>query len=150
MDINGYFAAPGSNRLSFYAAAPCRAYDSRYNHGQPFQGERTVNIVGSQCAPPSSAKAYLLNATVVPSGFLDYLKLWPDTKQQPVVSTLNAYDGFITSNMAIVPKMNGSLDAFASRLAQLIPGHLGVLRAVTISAPTLRSRNRAKGWQPAP
>jgi hypothetical protein len=46
--------------------------------------------------------------------------LWPDGQQQPVVSTLNAYDGFITSNMAIVPTTNGSIDAYAAGLTQLI------------------------------
>jgi hypothetical protein len=45
---------------------------------------------------------------------LGYLTLWPDPGQQPVVSTLNAYDGFITSNMAIVPNTDGSTDAFAA------------------------------------
>jgi hypothetical protein len=46
--------------------------------------------------------------------------LWPDGQQQPVVSTLNAADGFITSNMAIVPSTNGSIDAYAQGLTQLI------------------------------
>ena len=41
--------------LSFYPAAPCRAYDSRDNHGQPFQGTKTINIVNSPCAPPAVA-----------------------------------------------------------------------------------------------
>jgi len=120
MDINGYFAAPASGGLSFYALTPCRAYDSRSNNGQPFMGERTVNIVNSQCGPPSSAQAYVFNATVVPSGVMPYLTLWPDGENQPVVSTLNAYDGFITSNMAVVPNLNGMVDAYAAGLTQLI------------------------------
>ncbi len=62
----------------------------------------------------------MFNATVVPSGSLGYLTLWADSENQPVVSTLNAYDGFITSNMAIVPNVNGSIDAFAAGLTQLI------------------------------
>src|SRR5208283_2948080 len=101
-----YFAAPGTGGYSFYPAAPCRVYDSRNNNGQPFSGERTVNVVGSPCAPPSSA--------------LGYLTLWPDSEGMPVVSTLNAYDGFITSNMAIVPNINGSIDSYAAGLTQLI------------------------------
>ncbi len=113
IDINGYFAAPRSGGSSFYPAAPCRAYDSRNNNGQPFTGERTVNIVGSPCAPPSNATAYVFNATVVPRGSLGYLSLWPDSEPQPVVSTLNAQDGFAASNMAIVPNVNGSTDAYA-------------------------------------
>ena len=60
-----------------------------------------------------AAHAYELNATVVPQGVLDYLTLWPDGRPQPEVSTLNAYDGAVTSNLAIVPTTNGSIDAYA-------------------------------------
>jgi len=77
-------------------------------------------VVGSVCGPSSTAQAYVFNATVVPSGPLGYLALWPDGGPQPLVSTLNAVDGAITSNMAIVPTYNGSIDAFASNLTQLI------------------------------
>jgi hypothetical protein len=120
IDINGYFAAPGQNGLSLYPVAPCRVLDTRNNNGQPFMGEKTVNVVGSPCAPPSNAQAYVFNATVVPPGQMPYLTLWPDGQPQPAVSTLNAYDGFITSNMAIVPTTNGSIDAYAAGLTQLI------------------------------
>ncbi len=115
VDINGYFAAPGRSGYSFYAVAPCRAFDSRANGGQPFTGQITVPISSSPCAPPANAGGYVFNATVVPSASLGYLTLWPDGECQPVVSTLNAYDGFITSNMAIVPNIDGSTDAFAGQ-----------------------------------
>jgi uncharacterized repeat protein (TIGR03803 family) len=120
LDINGYFAAPGTGGLSLYPVAPCRVLDTRNGNGQPFMGEKAVNVVGSPCAPPSNAQAYVFNATVVPPGSMPYLTLWADGQQQPVVSTLNAYDGFITSNMAIVPTTNGSIDAYAAGLTQLI------------------------------
>jgi hypothetical protein len=61
-----------------------------------------------------------MNATVVPQGFLDYLTLWPDGASMPGVSTLNSYDGAITSNMAIVPTTNGLIDAYAANPTQLI------------------------------
>ena len=51
---------------------------------------------------------------------MPYLTLWPDTQGMPVVSTLNAYDGLVTSNMAIVPNVNGSIDAYADGLTHLI------------------------------
>jgi hypothetical protein len=57
---------------------------------------------------------------VVPTGPLGYLTLWPDGETQPVVSTLNALDGAITSNMAIVPNSDGSTDAYAQGTTQLI------------------------------
>jgi hypothetical protein len=119
VDIDGYFAAPGTGGLSLYPVAPCRVLDTRQSGGQ-FIDEKTVNVVGSPCAPPANAAAYVFNATVVPPGSMPYLTLWPDGEQQPVVSTLNAYDGFITSNMAIVPTNNGSIDAYAAGLTQLI------------------------------
>ena len=114
VDVNGYFAAPGTGGFSFYPVPPCRVLDTRGSGGS-FMGEKTVNVIGSTCAPPSNAAAYIFNATVVPPGSMPFLSLWPDGENQPVVSTLNAYDGFITSNMAIVPTTNGSIDAWARR-----------------------------------
>jgi hypothetical protein len=57
---------------------------------------------------------------VVPQGPLSYLTLWPDPLQRPTVSTLNAVDGAITSNMAIVPNGDGKTDAYAAGSTQLI------------------------------
>ena len=54
------------------------------------------------------------------SRFLDYLSLWPHGVAQLYVSTLNALDGAITSNMAIVPTNDGNIDAFTSRSSKLI------------------------------
>ena len=61
-----------------------------------------------------------MNATVVPPGALGFLSLWPNGENQPTVSTLNAIDGAVTSNMAIVPTNNGNIDAFSSNSTQLI------------------------------
>jgi len=123
IDINGYFAAPGQGGLSLYPLAPCRVFDSRgVGGGQPFSGllNPPVNFPNSGCGVPTAALGYVANATVIPSPTLAYLTLWPDGQNQPVVSTLNAPDGWITSNMAIVPTSNGSIDAYAAGLTQLI------------------------------
>lgn len=123
IDINGYFAPPGTGGLSLYPAIPCRVFDSRkVGGGLPFTGrlEPPVDVVDGACGVPDRAQAYVFNATVVPSPTLGYLTLWPDGSGQPVVSTLNAGDGFITSNMAIVPNANGDIDAYASGMTQLI------------------------------
>ena len=120
VDVNGYFAPAGTGGLSLYPVTPCRVLDTRQvGSGNPFENELTVNVSGT-CAPPATAQAYVFNATVVPTGALGYLTLWPDGEDQPTVSTLNAVDGFITSNMAIVPTQNESIDAFASNLTQLV------------------------------
>lgn len=124
IDINGYFAPVGSGQgpQSLYVFAPCRVLDTRnVGNGQGFSGgPYVVNVVNSPCEVPSTAQGYVFNATVVPSGQLGYLALWPDGESQPVVSTLNAYDGAVTSNMAIVPNQNGSTDAYAQGTTQLI------------------------------
>jgi YVTN family beta-propeller protein len=114
IDIDGYFAPAGPGALSLYSVAPCRVLDTR-KAGGAFSGELTVDVLNSVCGPPSTAQAYVFNATVVPVGSLGYLALWPDGQQQPVVSTLNATDAAITSNMAIVPaSAQGKIDAFAA------------------------------------
>ena len=121
IDINGYFAAAGAGGLSLYPTAPCRVIDTR-QLGPPFSGNLNppVDVVNSACEPPAAALAYVFNATVVPAGSLGYLTLWPDGTGRPTVSTLNALDGSITNNMAIVPSNNGKVDAYASGITQLI------------------------------
>jgi hypothetical protein len=119
LDVNGYFAPPATDGLSLYTVTPCRVLDTRSSSGA-FNGTLAVSVHGSSCAPPATAQAYVLNATVVPPGVMRYLTLWPDGGAQPYVSTLNSYDGAITSNMAVVPTINGGVDAFSSDLTQLI------------------------------
>ena len=123
IDINGYFAPAGPNGLSLYTVPLCRVIDTRkVGSGLPFSGTLSppVDVVDSPCEPPAAAQAYVFNATVVPYGALGYLTLWPDGSDRPVVSTLNALDGSITSNMAIVPTADGKIDAYASGITQLI------------------------------
>jgi alpha-tubulin suppressor-like RCC1 family protein len=121
MDINGYFAPSGVGGLSLYNVTPCRLLDTRFPSGStPFSGSQSVSVAGSLCAVPGGAQAYVFSATVVPSGPLGYLSLWPQGQTQPLVSTLNALDGAITSNMAIVPTSNGAINAFASDGTHLI------------------------------
>ena len=122
IDINGFFAAPGSGGLSLYPVAPCRALETRKIFAL-FSGELTIRVLGvpgNPCGLSATAQALVFNATVRPFGALNYLTLWPDGEPQPLVWTLNAVDGAITSNMAIVPTTNGSIDAYAAGTTQLI------------------------------
>jgi hypothetical protein len=125
VDVNGYFAPSnsGANPLSLYAVIPCRALDTRQSTGA-FSDAIHVSMNNSPCRLTSAANAYVLNATVVPQGSLAYLTLWPTGQNQPLTSTLNALDGAITSNMAIVLGGTGagagSIDAYASNLTQLV------------------------------
>jgi YVTN family beta-propeller protein len=125
IDINGYFAPAGQGGYSLYPSAPCRVIDTRQTgNGQPFTGTLNppVDVAGSPCAPPTNAMAYVFNATAIPSGSLRYLTLWPYGESQPGVSTLNASEGLITSNMAIVPNYHstGKTNAYAAGYTQLI------------------------------
>jgi hypothetical protein len=121
IDINGYFAPPGVGGLSLYNLTPCRVLDTRLPAGSPaFSGERDVDVTGSGCGAPATAQAYVFNATVVPPGSLGYLTLWPQGGAQPLVSTLNAIDGAVTSNMAIVPTSNGRIAAAPSNPSHLV------------------------------
>jgi streptogramin lyase len=119
MDVNGYFAPPASGGLSLYSVSPCRALDTRTAAGA-FKGALIAPVEGSTCAPPATAQAYVLNATVVPKVTLGYLTLWSDGGTQPLVSTLNSYDGSVTSNMTIVPTSDGRVDAYTTDSTNLI------------------------------
>jgi len=126
IDIDGYFAAPGAGGLSLYAATPCRVLDSRNPQGTPpFNGVINVNVTASACGLPATAQAFVFNATVVPPGPFGYLTMWPEGETQPVVATLNALDGAITSNMAIVPTTNGSISVYGSNPTYLILDSFG-------------------------
>jgi hypothetical protein len=121
MDVTGYFA-PASlvpTGLSLYIVPPCRVLDTRNGTGA-IQATVKVPFSNSSCNAPQAAQAYVMNATVVPPGTLGALVLWPDNVTEPVASTLNALDGSITSNMAIIGTTDGSIDASAFNPTQLV------------------------------
>ena len=114
IDINGYFApAATAGSTPFYAATPCRVVDTRNGTG-PLAGPylsggstRSFAVPSSVCGIPSTALAYSLNITVVPHGPLSWLTAWPTGQPEPLVSTLNSYDGSTVANAAIVPAGTG-------------------------------------------
>jgi hypothetical protein len=132
IDINGYFAPPGSlGALYFYPLTPCRVADTRGNgfggsFGPPsLLGGATRNfpLPSSACAIPSSAQAYSLNLTaVVPSGGeLGYLTAFPAGETLPVAATLNAGSGGVVAAAAIVPAgTNGAISVYASNNTNLV------------------------------
>lgn len=121
IDINGYFAPAGSGGNNYYALAPCRVYDTRLDIGSPSNGNLPIfNLPGQGCPLPANANGYLFNATVVPTGRLLYLTLWPAAQQQPTVSTLNSDPDTVASNMAIVPTSDNRVAAFTNGTSYLI------------------------------
>lgn len=119
IDIDGYYAPPGSGGLALYTVTPCRVLDTR-NSSSAFQGELDVNVTASGCIGSSGQQAYVFNASVVPSASLGYLTLWQQGTPQPLAATLNALDGAITSNTAVVPTSNTEVSAFANSSTNLI------------------------------
>jgi hypothetical protein len=121
IDVNGYYAPPATGGLSLYPVTPCRALDTRKSGGGgPFTGTKVISIPSLGCSVPTTAKAFVLNATVQPVTVLDYLTLYPNQPTVPNVSILDAVDGFITPNLAVVSTTNGSIDAYAPNTTQLV------------------------------
>jgi cyclophilin family peptidyl-prolyl cis-trans isomerase len=107
--------------LQFVPVPRCRLIDTRAPAG-PLGGPalnggvaRSIPVLTSPCGIPATAKAYALNATVIPGeGPLGYLTLWPTGQTQPNASTLNSPDGATVANSAIIQAgVNGSVDVFA-------------------------------------
>jgi hypothetical protein len=65
--------------------------------------QRSFPIPSSTCGIPPNSAAYSLNITVIPQGYLGFLTTWPTGQSEPVVSTLNSYNGQVVANAAIVP-----------------------------------------------
>ena len=77
---------------------------------------------GNPCGIPSNAVAYSLNVTVVTTGHLGYLTIWPTGEGQPIVSTMNSPDGRTKANAAIVPagSPSGSVSVYVSDTTNVI------------------------------
>jgi hypothetical protein len=82
---------------------------------------RDYLIANGSCGLPPTAKAYSLNATVIPSAALAFLTLWPTGQSQPFVSTLNSFDASIVSNAALLPSgSGGAISAYVTNATDLI------------------------------
>lgn len=129
VDINGYLTN-AALQLKFNMIPPCRVVDTRPSGGKSgsygpptlLRGtSRDIPILQGGCGIPATARAYLVNVTVVPSGPLAYLTLFPSGQPIPLVSTLNSFQGRVVSNMAIVPAgAGGSIGVFASDTTDVI------------------------------
>ena len=117
--------------LVFVGMTPCRVMDTRAGYGQPGPfgppalgaGEtRTLPLpTHPACGVSSTAQAYSLNVTVLPKGPLGFVTIWNTGTTRPVVATLNALDGQIHNNAAIVPAgTNGSIDVFVTDATDMI------------------------------
>jgi len=131
MDITGYFAPDdGVNGLLYYPVTQCRVSDStNAGAGLPFGGPiyenettRTIPLPTSGCPGlPASARAYALNATVIPNAPMPFLTLYPAGQGRPNASSLNAFEGQTITNSAIIPAgTSGAVDVFAFRRTHVV------------------------------
>jgi hypothetical protein len=127
VDINGYFAPPAPGGLNFYPISPCRLVDTRNANGPlggPIIGayaSRSFALPAGSCGLPSSASAYSLNMTAVPSGYLAYLTTWPAGQTQPNVSTLNDTKGIPLANAALVRAgTGGAINVFVTAPSHVV------------------------------
>lgn len=125
IDINGYFVSSSNNSgLQFYPISPCRAFDTRLEgQGPALTASQVSNFaVGGTCGLPSTAQAYSLNLTAVPSKTaLGYLTAWPTGQNQPATSNLNSPTGQVVANAAIVQAgTNGSISVLATNETDLV------------------------------
>lgn len=131
LDINGYFAPPGfAGGLNFYTLSPCRVADTRNGSGMTgsfgpprIEGNtsRDIPVTLSACGAPSSALAYSVNVTAVPPGPLAYITAYPAGTSLPLASTLNAFNGQVVANAALVPAgTNNAISFFASDPTNLV------------------------------
>jgi hypothetical protein len=121
IDINGYFAPPGTGGLSLYTLPPCRALDTRNPKGSlPFTGDLDVDVVDSGCGVPMTAQDYIFNATIIPESPHGYLTMWAEGQSKPLAANVTVSDGTNTGNMALVPAGSGWLCTYYSYSTYLV------------------------------
>ena len=125
VDINGYFAPPGTGGNNFYALTPCRAW-AWYNPPgapstiQPAGATWTYPLsTGQNCGLSSTAAAYSLNITAQPSGNLSYLTAWA-SGPTPNVWMLADPNGLAWANAALTPTANGSISLYTTTQTGII------------------------------
>jgi hypothetical protein len=130
----GTTVGPPTQGLTFVSLSPCRILETRQDYnfegrtgvfGPPFlaRGEiRTLPMQSSSLCPiPPSAKAYVVNVTMVPRGSVDFVTLWPSGETRPNVWSIRSPDGNTVANSAIVKAgTNGAIQVYASDATDLL------------------------------
>jgi len=133
VDINGYFAPDdGQQGLYYYPVSQCRLSDSSSaaywaTFGGPIFSDETTRTIRVRHSPrcggvPATAAAYALNVTALPQGSpMPFLTAFPTGEPQPEASILNAFQGQIVTNSAIVPAgADGAINMHAFRRTHVV------------------------------
>jgi len=129
-----YTVRASGGGLRFVSLPPCRVMETRAEYN--FEGRtgafgppslaraetRTMNLpVSNVCSIPATAKAYVVNVTLIPKGSVDFVTVWPAGETRPNVYTVRSPDGNTVANSAIVRAgSNGGISVYASDPADLL------------------------------
>ncbi len=102
---------PATSGLRFVPTMSCRLADVQVPQGQT----RVIPVRQSGCLITPGARAYALRITASPdTESLGYLTVFPAGRPRPLASTLNAWDGRIVTNAAIIEAgENGNISVYA-------------------------------------
>ncbi len=104
--------AQAAGPYQFFSVTPCRLVDTRnpagVTGGPALVSGTTrnlpIDVAPAACGVPSTAKAAVLNVTLVAPSLDGFLSIWPFNTPAPLVSTINAAAGEpAIANGAIVP-----------------------------------------------
>ncbi|WP_329361255.1 protease pro-enzyme activation domain-containing protein [Streptomyces sp. NBC_00669] len=116
-DVFGYYQADAGGAL-FHPAGPVRLLDTRNGTGAPSAGQLSssgsLSLSLADEGSLASAKAVVLNVTVVNGTKGGVLTVWPDGQAQPTSSNLNWSAGQTIANLVTVPVIDGKVDFHAS------------------------------------
>ena len=105
-------AAKAAGPYQFFSVTPCRIVDTRgptgVLGGPALASGSTrnfpISLAPAACGVPNTAKAAVLNVTLVSPSLDGFLSIWPFGTTPPLVSTINAAAGEpAIANGAIVP-----------------------------------------------
>jgi hypothetical protein len=105
-------SAEAAGPFQFFSVTPCRIVDTRGATGVtggPALASGTtrsfpIDVAPAACGVPNTAKAAVLNVTLVSPNMDGFLSIWPFNTAAPLVSTINAAAGEpAIANGAIVP-----------------------------------------------
>ncbi len=143
-------AADSASGLLFISITPCRIMDTRSQGGSGKAGSfgppslianqaRVVPVPSSNCGVPA-AVAYSMNfVSVTPFGqAVGWIAAWQDDVSWPGTVVLNAVQGGIVDNPAIVPAgADGGIQVLATDNADLVIDMNGYyVRALNVQGPT--------------
>ena len=104
--------AEAAGPFQFFSVTPCRIVDTRgptgVTGGPALASGSTrsfpIDVAPAACGVPNTAKAAVLNVTLVSPSLDGFLSIWPFMTTPPLVSTINAAAGEpAIANGAIVP-----------------------------------------------